>query len=77
MSQSNTRFLIYGREKATSGCFKNSTSIALQQCQNQVRFQRNGSGVVLNFLLIILKSRQCFVFIREHFHARQPIIGLP
>ena len=30
------------------GCFKNGTSVVLQQCQNQVSFQSNGSDVVIN-----------------------------
>ena len=54
------------RKGKISGCFKNSTSTVNQQCQNKVNFQRNGSGVVLKFLLIILKGWQCFLFIREH-----------
>ena len=37
-----------------------------QQCQNKVCFQRNGSRVVLKFLLIFLKGLQCFLFITEH-----------
>ena len=34
-----------------SGCFQNSTSIFLQQFQNKVSSQREGSSVVLNFFL--------------------------
>ena len=29
----------------------NSTSVVLQQCQNKVSFQRNGSGVILKYFL--------------------------
>ena len=53
-------------EGKISGCFKNSTSVVLQQCQNQVSFQINGSGFALKFLLIILKAWQCFLFKQEH-----------
>ena len=45
----------------------NRTSVVLQQYKNKVSFQRNDSGIVLKFLLIILKGWQCFLFIREHF----------
>ena len=37
------------RNGKISDFFKTSTSIVLQQCQNKVRFQREGSGVVLKF----------------------------
>ena len=45
---------------------KNSTSIVLHQSISQVNIQRNGSGTVFKFLLIILKDWQCFLFIREY-----------
>ena len=38
------------RKGKISGCFKNSTSIVLQQCQNQVRFEKKDSGIILKFL---------------------------
>ena len=57
LSQSYKWLLIYGIEKGKiCGCFKNSTSFVLQQCQNQVRFQRNGSAAVLKFLLNLLED---------------------
>ena len=51
MSQCDLWLLIYGGEKAKSGCFKDSTSFVLQQCQNHGIFHRNVSGVVLAFSL--------------------------
>ena len=42
-------------------------AIVSQQYQNQVRFERYGSGVVLNFLLIVLTGWQCILFIIDHF----------
>ena len=51
----------------TGGCFKNSTFVVLQKCQNKVSFERNGSGIVLKSLVLILKGWQCFPFITEHF----------
>ena len=49
-----------------SGCFKHSTSIVFQQCQNKVNFQRKGSSVVSKFLLNLSKGKQRCLFIREH-----------
>ena len=57
-------------------CFKNSTSIVLQQCQNQVSFQRKDSGIVLEVLLVILRDWQCFLFIREHFLSLKNIVKI-
>ena len=57
LNQSDMWFLIYCREKGKiSGCFRNRTSIVLQQCQNQVSFQRNGSAVGLKFLLNFVRD---------------------
>ena len=41
-----------------TGCFgySSSTSVVLQQCQNQESFQRNEFCVLLKFFLIILKG---------------------
>ena len=36
---------LWQRKGKIIGCFKNSTSIVLQQCQNTVNFHRNGSNV--------------------------------
>ena len=58
---------LWQRKGKVSSCFKNSTSLALLLCQNKANFQRSGSGLVLVLLLIISKSRQCFIFIKEHF----------
>ena len=49
------------------GSFKNSSSVVLQQCQNQASFQRSGSGVVTKRLLNLLKGKQYCPSIREHF----------
>ena len=57
---------LWQRKGKIGGCFKNRTSVVLQQCQNQVSFQRYGSGLVLKFLLLILLGLQCFLFMREH-----------
>ena len=59
------KFIVEKRQN--SGRFNNSTSVALQQCQNQASFLSNGSGVKSKLLLIILKSLQCFLFTRGHF----------
>ena len=40
---------LWKRKGKISGCFKNSTSVFLQQCQDKVSFQRKGSGIVLKF----------------------------
>ena len=47
---------LWQRKCKVSGCFKNSTSFVLQQFQNKVSFQRNGSSVVLKFLLKSFKG---------------------
>ena len=51
-----------------SGCFKNSTAIALQgqQCQNKVSFQRKDSGIALKFSLHILEGRK-YSLMNRHF----------
>ena len=46
---------LWQRKDKISGCFKNSTSVVLQQCQNKANFQRKGSSIVLKFLLNVLK----------------------
>ena len=38
------------RKGEISGCFKNSTSIVLQQCHDKASFQRKGSGIISTFL---------------------------
>ena len=52
---------LWQKKEKISCCFKNSTSVVLQQCQNQLSFQRNGFGVVLKLLLIISKGWKCSV----------------
>ena len=47
---------LWQRKGKVSGCFKNNTSIVLQQCQNKVNFQRKGSSVVVKLLLNLLKG---------------------
>ena len=50
--------------------------VALQQCQNQVTLQRNRSGVVSKFLLIILKEWRCFLVIRAHFLSFKNLVKI-
>ena len=64
------------RKGTIRGCFKNTTAVVLQQCQNQVSFQRNGSGLILKFLLTILKGGQCFLFMREHFLSFKNVVKI-
>ena len=47
---------LWQREGKVSGCFKNSSSLVLQQCQNKVNFQGKDSGIVLRFLQNFLKG---------------------
>ena len=44
---------LWQRISKIGSCFKTSTSIVLQQCQNQnqVKFQKKDSGVVFKFFL--------------------------
>ena len=44
--------LIYGRERQNKWLLQDSTSVVVQQCDDQVSFQRNGPVVALKFLLI-------------------------
>ena len=37
---------LWQREDKINGCFKNSTSLVFQQCQNQMLFERKDSTVV-------------------------------
>ena len=46
---------LWQRKGKISSCFKNSTSIVLQQCQNKVSFQGKVSGIVLKFSPHFLK----------------------
>ena len=47
---------LWQRRGKISGCFKNSTSVVLQECQNKVNLRRKGSSIVLRFLVILLKG---------------------
>ena len=40
---------------------QNSTSIVLQQCQDQMSFPRKGPSIALRFLLNILITREHFL----------------
>ena len=54
-------------EKGKIGtCFKNSTFVVLQQCQDKESFQCKGSGIVLKFSLHFLKGRMCSLENRQH-----------
>ena len=46
---------------------QDSSSIALQQFQNKMNFQRKGFNIALRFLPNIIKAQQCCLFIKEHF----------
>ena len=57
---------LWQRKDKISGCFKNSTSIVLQQCQNQVSFQRKDFGIVSKFSPHFLKGRQYSLMNRQN-----------
>ena len=55
-----------GKRRIT-GCFKNRTSVILQQCQNKVSLQRKDSSIVSKFLRNLLKGLQHFLVLRDNF----------
>ena len=62
------------RNGKISGCFKNSTSIVLQLCQNRISFQRKGSSDVLEFLLnLLLKGYHDYIVLSVHKRALSTI----
>ena len=49
------------RNGEISGCFQNSTSLVLQQCQNKVSFERKDSGIASEFSLNFQKEDNTFL----------------
>ena len=66
MSQSDTWLMIYGREKANLVVVSKTAFLLFSSNVKSSKFPKNCSGVVLKFLLVILKGWQCLLFIREH-----------
>ena len=61
---------LWQRTGKISDCFKNSTAIVLQQCQNKVSFQGKGSSVESKLFVECFKSAfesLCYVRLRFAF----------
>ena len=65
---------LWWRKGKIGGCFKNSTSAVLKQCQNEVTFQRKCSGIVLKFSLNSLKVKNAFLWI---YKIANPLKNVP
>ena len=58
-----------------SGCFKNSISVVLQQCQNKISLRRKGSDTVSKCSLYLFKSKKCSLMNRKHCQSFKIVIA--
>ena len=66
---------LWQRKVKICGCFKNSTSIVLQQCQKIMNSMKGLSHPKKDFTSF-LKGKKLFPFIREHFLSFKNVVKI-